>query len=143
VFLQSGPSREIDPAMHNPSLLSEGPPVNRGVGRRHAGWPLLRWLLLVAAFCSLGQAARGQTPSSILRGQQIAERLCVGCHAIHGAGIIVEGTRVPTFSAIAGRPNQTREGLGAFIMTPHRPMPGSALDTSEVRDVVEYVLSLK
>ena len=118
--------------------------MNRGVGRRHVGWPLLRWLLLAAVFCSLGQAAaRGQTPSSILRGQQIAERLCVGCHAIHGAGIIVEGTRVPTFSAIAGRPNQTREKLGAFIMTPHRPMPGSSLDTSEVRDVVEYVLSLK
>ena len=48
-----------------------------------------------------------------------------GCHALGGRpGRTVEGIDVPSFSAIAGRPNQTPQRLQSFVMTPHRPMPG-------------------
>ena len=54
-----------------------------------------------------------------------------------------EGTAVPSFRAIAGRPNQTPQRLQSFIMTPHRPMPGIPLSLAEVNDVVAYLLSLR
>ena len=48
----------------------------------------------------------------------------------------VEGINVPSFRAIAGRPNQTPQRLQSFIMAPHRPMPGTPMSLAEVDDVV-------
>ncbi len=53
------------------------------------------------------------------------------------------GTDVPSFRAIAARPNQTPQRLQGFIMTPHRPMPGIPLTLAEINDVAAYILSLK
>jgi mono/diheme cytochrome c family protein len=104
----------------------------------------LRALQVAAALCALASAAHGQTPASIARGQEIAERACGGCHAVAGqSGSTVQGMAVPSFGAIAARPNQTPQRLQSFIMTPHRPMPGNALALAEVNDVVAYILSLK
>ena len=104
----------------------------------------LRGLLLAAACCVAALAAHGQTPASIARGQEIAERACGGCHAMGGRpGGTVQGTVAPSLGVIASRPNQTPERLQTFIMTPHRPMPGSPLTLAEVNDVVAYILSLK
>ena len=77
-------------------------------------------------------------------GEQIAARVCAGCHGIGAAkGVMVQGVFVPSFSEIAQRPNRSRERMAAFIMMPHRPMPGLPLQESEVAHVVEYILSLK
>ncbi len=104
----------------------------------------LRALQLAAVLCALASAAHGQTPASIARGQEIAERACGGCHAVTGGpGGTVQGTNAPSFGAIAGRPNQTPQRLQSFIMTPHRPMPGIPLSLAEVNDVVAYILTLK
>lgn len=110
----------------------------------HAIRPLLGAFQLAAAFLTLTQLAHGQTQAPILRGQEIAERACSGCHAIDGSkGATVQGTDVPSFRAIATRPNQTAGQLETYIMVPHRPMPAIPLELSEVRDVVAYILSLK
>lgn len=111
-------------------------------------WPVVRTLLralqIAAALLALLQPAQADTRPSILRGQEIAERACSGCHAIHSPkGVQIEGTDVPSFSAIAAKPNQTRERLETYIMVPHRPMPAIPLELSEVRDVVDYILSFK
>jgi mono/diheme cytochrome c family protein len=104
----------------------------------------LRAVQFCAALCALAPAAHGQTPATIARGQEIAERACGGCHAIADRpGSTVQGTAAPSFGAIAGRPNQTPQRLQTFIMTPHRPMPGIPLSLAEVDDVVAYILSLK
>jgi mono/diheme cytochrome c family protein len=101
-------------------------------------------LQIAVALLTLTQLAHGQTRASIVRGQEVAERACSGCHAIDGSkGATVQGTDVPSFRAIAGRPNQSRERLETYIMVPHRPMPAIPLELSEVRDVVAYILSLK
>jgi mono/diheme cytochrome c family protein len=98
----------------------------------------------VALGASVSAAAQAQTAASIARGQEIAERACGGCHALAGQpGRTVEGISVPSFRAIAGRPNQTPQRLQNFIMTPHRPMPGIPLSLAEVDDVVAFLLSLK
>jgi hypothetical protein len=42
---------------------------------------------------------------------------------------------VPTFRAIAGKPNQTAGRLETFIMVPQAPMPAIPLELGELRDV--------
>ena len=105
---------------------------------------LLRTLHVAVALCALSPVAHGQTSSAIVRGQELAERACAGCHAINGRqGSTIMGTDVPSFRAIAARPNQTPQRIQGFIMTPHRPMPGIPLTLAEINDVAAYILSLK
>src|SRR5262245_32422729 len=100
-------------------------------------------LPLLAALFALGLAAHAQTDASILRGREVAQRACAGCHAMSGTkGGSIQGIEVSSFSAIAGR-NWSAERLQAFIMTPHRPMPATPLPLSEVRDLVDYIVSLR
>ena len=55
---------------------------------------------------------------------------------------VIEGTLVPSLSGVATRYAGRPEALQAFIMTPHRPMPGMEIGLSEVRDLVAYIMSL-
>jgi mono/diheme cytochrome c family protein len=105
----------------------------------------LPWGLPVAlGLLGLAQLAHAQTAATIARGREIAERACSGCHAIDGPkDSVFQGTDVPSFRAIAARPNRTAARLETFVMVPHRPMPAIPLELSEVRDVVAYILSLK
>jgi mono/diheme cytochrome c family protein len=101
-------------------------------------------LQVAAALGLAAPVAHGQTEAAVSRGQEIAERLCAGCHAIDGRqGSTVQGTDVPSFRALANRPFRTPEGLQAFIMTPRHPMPAIPLELSEIGDVVAYIQSLK
>ena len=112
-------------------------------GEPHHGRVLRRLVPIVAIACAFAVPAAAQTPSSIVRGQGIAERACAGCHAMDGRqGSIFRGRDVPSFRAIAGL-GWSAERLQAFITTPHRPMPATPLDGSEVRDLADYILSLK
>jgi mono/diheme cytochrome c family protein len=101
--------------------------------------------LLVSATLGLALAgAHAQTPATVARGKDIAERACAGCHAIDGRqGGTVMGTDVPSFRALANRPYRTPESLQAYIMTPRHPMPAIPLELNEIRDVVDYIQSLK
>jgi mono/diheme cytochrome c family protein len=91
-----------------------------------------------------GAAAYSRTPATVARGKDIAERACAGCHAIDGrqGGTVLQAD-VPSFRSLAGRPYRTPESLQAYIMTPRHPMPAIPLELSEIRDVVDYIQSLK
>ncbi len=112
-------------------------------GEPHHGRVLRRLVPIMALACVFAVPAAAQTPSNIVRGQGIAERACAGCHAMDGRqGSIFQGRDVPSLRAIAGL-GWSAERLQAFITTPHRPMPATPLDASEVRDLADYILSLK
>lgn len=104
----------------------------------------LSTLPVVAALGLLLVASHAQTPASVARGKDIAERACVGCHAIDGrqSGTVM-GTDVPSFRTLADRPYRTPEHLQAYIMTPRHPMPAIPLELNEIRDVVDYIQSLR
>jgi mono/diheme cytochrome c family protein len=124
-------------------MRAEHEEMTRMSDEPHHGRVLLRLAGLAAVACSLALAAAAQTPSNVMRGQGIAERACAGCHAMNGgSGTIIQGRDVPSFRAIAGL-GWSAERLQAFITTPHRPMPATPLDASEVRDLADYILSLK
>jgi mono/diheme cytochrome c family protein len=99
---------------------------------------------VVLSVLMLGSDVPSAEAADAATGEQIASRLCVGCHGTGVAkGVVVQGVYVPSFSEVAQRPYRTRERLAAFIMIPHRPMPGMALQENEVNHLVEYILSLK
>jgi mono/diheme cytochrome c family protein len=104
----------------------------------------LRALCVAAVLVLPLSAAYAQTPATVARGKEIAERACAGCHAIDGRqGDTFQSTDVPSFRALAGRPYRTPESLQAYIMTPRHPMPAIPLELNEIRDVVDYIKSLK
>lgn len=53
------------------------------------------------------------------------------------------GTGAPSFRALADKPYRTPESLQAYIMTPRHPMPAIPLEFNEIKDVVDYIRSLK
>ena len=76
-------------------------------------------------------------------GQALARKLCVACHWIENATHGVTQADVPSFSAIANRPNQSAETLTNWLMAPHAPMPDPHLARKEIRDLVGYIISLR
>ena len=50
---------------------------------------------------------------------------------------------VPSFQAIADRPNQTNETLTTWLLAPHAPMPDPHLARTEIRDLAGYIMSLR
>ena len=77
------------------------------------------------------------------RGQELSERVCSGCHRVSPGSAAPVNADVPTFAAIASRPDTTAERLAGRIIVPHPPMPNTQLTVAEMRDIIAYILSLK
>ena len=91
-----------------------------------------------------GVAVRAQLRPEPSKGHALAERLCTSCHIVNkaAAGAAVSAD-VPSFSAIANRPNQTVEAIAGRIVIPHPPMPSIQLTRAEIADLAAYILSLR
>ena len=76
-------------------------------------------------------------------GQVLARKLCVACHLIENATDSVTQADVPSFWAIANRPNQSVEALTNWLMAPHAPMPDPHLTRKEIRDLTGYIIFLR
>jgi len=77
------------------------------------------------------------------RGQELAGRLCSGCHIVSPGSASTANPDIPTFAAIAGRVDTTPERLAGRIIVPHPPMPNTQLTITEIRDIIAYIMSLK
>jgi mono/diheme cytochrome c family protein len=77
------------------------------------------------------------------RGQELAARLCSGCHIVSPGSASTANPDIPTFAAIAGRADMTPERLAGRIIVPHPPMPNTQLTLAEIRDIVGYIMGLK
>ena len=97
------------------------------------------WSLLALAGSSLAQSAPGDPQ----RGYELATRLCINCHVVDRQASGPMRADVPTFAAIANRPEATAEHLAGRIIVPHPAMPGVPLTAAEIRDIVTYIISLK
>lgn len=106
-----------------------------------------RPLALVALAFALAfgpqNAARAQEPARDPdHGREVAQRVCVGCHAIE-PGVQPRQADVPSFPEIANRPDQTIQTIIGAMYYPHPEMPGIPLTNKEVRDVAAYVLTFR
>jgi cytochrome c len=77
------------------------------------------------------------------RGQELSQRVCSGCHSVSPGSAATVNADVPTFAAIASRPDTTAERLAGRIIVPHPPMPNVQLTVAELRDIIAYILSLR
>jgi cytochrome c len=82
-------------------------------------------------------------PGDVQRGQALAQRLCVNCHAVGPAASSTARADIPSFHAIATRDGTTAQRLAGAIIIPHPAMPGVQLTMAEIREIVAYILSLK
>lgn len=97
-------------------------------------------LLLVVAPAVLGftEAPLVDDPAA---GGRLAVRWCSSCHLVRPSQAEANAD-VPSFSAIAGRPDFSAERVSTFLLTPHPQMPSYALSRIEARAIASYIASL-
>jgi cytochrome c len=100
-------------------------------------------ILAVVCGCWTSSAfAEGGLPDRA-QGRTLAERFCSGCHSISPDQQVRGSERGPSFSSLAEQPGLSREKLAAALSVPHPEMPAVSLSSDQLRDIVEYILSLK
>jgi cytochrome c len=99
------------------------------------------WLFGIIAATNPASAQVGLADAT--RGQELASRLCSGCHIVSPGSASTANADIPTFAAIAGRADSTPERLAGRIIIPHPPMPNTQLTIAEIRDIIAYIISLK
>jgi cytochrome c len=97
--------------------------------------------ILVLALTGTVRAQLRPDPS---KGHALAERLCTSCHIVgKEAASGTVSADVPSFAAIANKPNQTVEAIAGHIVIPHPPMPNIQLTRAEIADLATYILALR
>ena len=88
----------------------------------------------------LAAATAHSTLADAIKGSQLAQQWCAGCHVTGGspAGNLQQGP--PSFSTIAH--SRTADQLRAFLSHPHGAMPDLSLTRSEINDLVGYIQTL-
>ena len=96
------------------------------------------FLVAALCFCALSGEALAQAD-----GFDIAKKWCAGCHVIGPEEGKTASDAAPSFYEIAQLKTTTVPALTAFLSTPHALMPDYSLTRQEIRDVSDYILSLK
>jgi cytochrome c len=100
-------------------------------------------IVFLWAMAAAGPASAQTGLADAKRGQELAARLCSGCHIVTPGSASTANPDIPTFAAIAGRADTTPERLAGRIIIPHPPMPNTQLTMPEIRDIIAYIMSLK
>lgn len=74
------------------------------------------------------------------RGEQLARRWCMKCHAV-APGQIRSESRAPSFGGVFRRNLFSRAQLAVFFSLPQPQMPGRRLSLSEAADLAAYIES--
>ena len=93
--------------------------------------------------CSLLLLPSLALAEDIERGRQLAVRWCAGCHVVDRSATEARADGVPTFPAIAAKPNSSSEHLRAAMNPIHGRMPDLALGKRDQDDLAAYILSLR
>ena len=96
-------------------------------------------LLLVVA----SELAFSQEIGDTELGRQYAEEVCSACHAVHALQIDSPVEQATPFQVVADASGITANALTAWLQTSHPTMPNIILSDEEMRNVIEYILSLK
>ncbi len=99
-------------------------------------------MAFAAAASILPAAARGQD-ANLRHGGEIAQSICVVCHAVTTDALASPNVAAPPFARLARTEGMTSIALTAALQTSHRQMPNLILQADEQHDVIAYILSLK
>lgn len=76
-------------------------------------------------------------------GGQLAARWCMGCHVIEREPRAATADGVPSFPAIAAKPDTTAVSIERYLSTAHTHMPDFSLSRSERNALIAYILSFR
>ncbi len=96
------------------------------------------WLAAAAA-CLYTSATMAADAS---HGADLAKRWCASCHLVTSEQKQASAD-VPSFAAIAHKPDFTPEKLAFFLLDPHPKMPNFPLSRNEATDIAAYIGSLR
>jgi hypothetical protein len=99
----------------------------------------LSGLLLIVA----SMPAQAQQIGGAERGLRYAESICSPCHAVHANQIHSPVKRATPFQLVADTSGMTANALTAWLQTSHPTMPNVIMTDENMRNVIEYILSLK
>lgn len=99
--------------------------------------PIVTALLLICTHAAANDKAKPLPDAT--RGQQLAERLCVNCHATDNKTTPAPPADMPTFSEIANKNGQSAQNIRNTLIAPHAPMPEIPLTSSEIDDLIAYI----
>jgi mono/diheme cytochrome c family protein len=87
--------------------------------------------------------AGGAHAADVASGQKLARTFCVTCHVVApGVGPAQMTAGIPTFMAVASKPDQSAAKIKGFLLNPHPPMPQMQLTVFELDNLAAYILSL-
>lgn len=100
--------------------------------------------IVVAAAVVLCWVIEAQAqPDSVVKGRQLAERLCAGCHLNKGQGEKIGPHGIPGFVAVANRSHQTPEGIVKWLKSLPPMMPNHHLTQDEMYALSDFIMSLR
>ncbi|WP_368911274.1 cytochrome c [Taklimakanibacter deserti] len=77
------------------------------------------------------------------KGLRFALEVCSGCHAVHPKELVSPLPQAPRFEDVANTRGMTAIALTVWFQTSHPTMPNITMGDQEMRDVIQYILSLK
>ena len=104
---------------------------------------LSRSVLAAAVLAPLAVTTPALALDDPAAGKAIAMRWCASCHLVESGQATAPAAGVPSFAAIAARPDQSAERIAGAIVAPHPPMPDLQLSRQQIADLAAYILSLK
>jgi mono/diheme cytochrome c family protein len=88
-------------------------------------------------------AAQAQSIGSPGQGLTLARAQCAECHLVDKVPGRSPNPAAPTFEHIANISGMTSMALTAALRTSHGTMPNVIIPSSDISDLVAYILSLK
>ena len=77
------------------------------------------------------------------QGHEIARRWCSSCHVVDRTATRAPADGLPTFPAIAAKPDLSADYLRAAMNPQHSRMPDFALAKRQQDDLIAYIYSLR
>jgi mono/diheme cytochrome c family protein len=99
--------------------------------------------LVLMLGAAIPATAVSQQIGDAAKGLQYASEVCSECHAVRLEQLASPLPQAPRFEDIASAPGMTTIALTAWFQTSHPTMPNIAVKDSEMRNVIQYILSLK
>ncbi len=96
----------------------------------------------IVALLSVPALAQQGNALAIAHGRAIATTWCSSCHLVSPDQTRANAD-VPTFASIAKRLPDDTDVLAAFVANPHPPMPNLNLSRQDIRDLLDYIATLK
>jgi mono/diheme cytochrome c family protein len=96
---------------------------------------MMAMILTLLSLPAAAQDSRG--------GRVLAERWCMACHVVEREPRSATADGVPSFPAIAAKPDTTAAWLDNYLSTGHTRMPDFQLSRGERSALVSYILSLR